>query len=119
MSVSLVAGPISSPPFCSAPFVSEVVSLARAAGASWVSLRPSSRSFSRWVVVVSFSSRAAAGGFASSVAGLLPGSAFSAGVPSCVVRRCGSWWCASVPVSVLFPFVPVSRCPVFFAPVRG
>ena len=118
MSVS-VAGAVSSPVGCPAPFVSQVVLLARAAGASWVCLRPSSRSFSRWVVVVFFSSPAAASGFAAPVAGLLPGSAFSAGVGSCVVRRCGSWWCASVPVSVLFPVVPVSRCPVFFAPVRG
>lgn len=116
MSVS-VAGAVSSPVGCFAPFVSDVVPLARAAGASWLCLRPSSRSFSRWVVVAFFPSFAAASGFASPVAGLLPGAAFSGGVSSCVVRRCGSWWCASVPVSVLFPLVPVSRCPVLFASV--
>ncbi|MDJ0596107.1 MAG: hypothetical protein QNJ72_40020 [Pleurocapsa sp. MO_226.B13] len=78
----------------------------------------SSASVSGWVVVVSFSSRAAAGAFASPVAGLLPGSSFSRGASFVVVRRCGFWWCVSVPVSVLFPAVPVSVCPCFFAPVR-
>ena len=59
-----------------------------------------------WVVVVSFSSRAAASAFAAPVAGLLPGASFSAGVSSVVVR-CGAWWCVAVPVSVLFPGVNI------------
>ncbi len=113
----LVAGAVSSPPLCPAPFVSEVRRLAVVAGASWLCLRPSSRSFSRWCVVVFFSSRAAAAGFAAPVPAVLPGACFSSGVSSVLVRRCGAWWCVSVPVSVLFPLVPVSRCPVLFAPV--
>ena len=113
----LVAGAVSSPPLCSAPFVSEVRPLAVAAGASWLCLRPSVRSFSRWCLVVFFSSRSAAAGFAAPVPAVLPGSSFSSGVSSVVVRCCGSWWCVSVPVSVQFPLVPVSRCPVLFAPV--
>ncbi len=117
VSSGLVAGAVSSPPSCPAPFPGEVRRLAVAAGASWLCLRPSSRSFSRWCVVVYFSSRAAASGFAAPVAGLLPGSSFSAGAASVVLRRCSSWWCVSVPVSVLFPVVPVSRCPCLFAPV--
>ena len=74
MSVSsgLVAGAVSSPPSCPAPFPGEVRRLAVAAGASWLCLRPSVRSFSRWCVVVFFSSRAAASGFAAPVPALLP-----------------------------------------------
>ena len=117
VSSGLVAGAVSSPPSCPAPFPGEVRRLAVAAGADWLCLRPSARSFSRWCVVVFFSSRAAASGFAAPVAGLLPGASFSAGVSSVVVRRSGAWWCVSVPVSVLFPVVPVSRCPCLFAPV--
>ena len=117
VSSGLVAGAVSSPPSCPAPFPGAVRRLAVAAGASWLCLRPSVRSFSRWCVVVYFSSRAAASGFAAPVSGLLPGASFSAGVSSVVVRRCGAWWCVSVPVSVLFPVVPVSRCPCLFAPV--
>ena len=109
----------SSPVPCPAPFVSWVVPCARAVGASFVSLRPSSRSFSRWVVVSFFPSRAAAGSFAGRVASLLPGSSFSCGASFVVVRRCGAWWCASVPVSVVWGSVPASSCPVFFAPVVG
>ena len=116
MSVS-VAGAVSSPPSCPAPFPGQVRRLAVAAGASWLCLRPSSRSFSRWVVVVFFSSRSSAAGFAAPVPAVLPGACFSSGVSSVVVRRCGSWWCVSVPVSVVSAVVPVSRCPVFFAPV--
>ena len=90
MSVSsgLVAGAVSSPPSCPAPFTSEVRRLAVAAGASWLCLRPSVRSFSRWCVVVYFSSRAAASGFAAPVPAVLPGASFSAGVSSVVVRFC-------------------------------
>ncbi|MDJ0589859.1 MAG: hypothetical protein QNJ72_07665 [Pleurocapsa sp. MO_226.B13] len=120
--VSLPAGACavaSSPVPCPAPFVSWVVPCARAVGASFVSLRPSFHSFSRWVVVAFFPNRAAAGSFAVRVASLLPGSSFSRGASFVVVRRRGSWWCASVPVSVAFGSVPASSCPVFFAPVVG
>ncbi len=91
VSSGLVAGAVSSPPCCPAPFPGEVRRLAVAAGASWLCLRPSVRSFSRWCVVVFFSSRAAASDFAAPVAGLLPGTSFSAGVSSVVLRRCGAW----------------------------
>ena len=77
VSSGLVAGAVSSPPSCPAPFPGEVRRLAVAAGASWLCLRPSVRSFSRWCVVVYFSSRAAASAFAAPVAGLLPGASFS------------------------------------------
>lgn len=120
--VSLPSGacPVASSPVpCPAPFVSWLVPCARAAGASFVSLRPSSRSFSGWCVVAFFSSRSAAGSFAARAAWLLPAGSFSCGVSFVVVRRCGSWWCASVPVSVAFGSVPASSCPVFFAAVRG
>ena len=123
MSVSsaLVAGAVSSPPSCPAPFPGEVRRLAVVAGASWLCLRPSSRSFSRWCLVVFFSSRSAAFGFAARASWLLSASAcspqFSSGVSSVVVRCCGSWWCVSVPVSVVFPAVSPSSCPVFFASV--
>ena len=120
--VSLPAGACasaSSPVPCPAPFASWVVPCARVVGASFVSLRPSSRSFSGWVVVAFFSSRAAAGSFAARASWLLPASSFSCGASFVVARRCGVWWCASVPVSVAWGSVPSSCCPVLFAPVRG
>ncbi|WP_139253794.1 MULTISPECIES: hypothetical protein [Cyanophyceae] len=102
-----------SPVGCSAPFVSSVVPLARASGASFLCCRPSSRSFSRWVVVGFFSSRAAAGAFAASAARLLSAAEFSAGASFCVVRRSGSWWCVSVPVFVVL--FASGSCPSFWA----
>ena len=85
VSSGLVAGAVSSPPSCPAPFPGAVRRLAVAAGASWLCLRPSVRSFSRWCVVVYFSSRAAASGFAAPVPAVLPGACFSSGVSSVVV----------------------------------
>ena len=119
--VSLPAGACalaSSPVPCPAPFVSWVVPCVSAVGGSFVSLRPSSRSFSGWVVVAFFSSRASAGSFARRASWLLPAGSFSCGSSFVSVRRCGSWWCASVPVSVVSGSVPASACPVFFAVVR-
>ena len=107
----------SSPVPCPAPFVCWVVPCARAVGASFVLLRPSSRSFSRWCLVVFFSSPVAARSFSSRAAWLLPALSFSSGSASVVVRRRGSWWCVSVPVSVVWGSVPASSCPVLFAPV--
>ena len=91
VSSGLVAGAVSSPPSCPAPFVCEVRRLAVAAGASWLCLRPSARSFSRWCVVVFFSSRAAASGFAAPVGGFLPGDSFYGGFYSFVVRGFVAW----------------------------
>ncbi len=109
-----VFGAIASPVFCAAPFPGEVVRLARAAGASFVCCRPSSRSFSRWVCVAFFRSRAAAQGFAVPVAGLLSGSEFSCGSGFCSVRSSGGWFRVSVPVAVE-AFSPVSGlCPCFW-----
>ncbi len=62
---------------------------------------------------------AAAGSFARRASWLLPAGSFSCGASFVVVRRCGSWWCASVPVSVVWGSVPSSSCPVLFAPVVG
>ena len=91
-----VFGAIASPVFCAAPFPGEVVRLARAAGASFVCCRPSSRSFSRWVCVAFFPYRAAAQGFAVPVAGLFPASEFSR-APFCAcrpsVRSFSRWVC--------------------------
>ena len=122
--LSLPAGACSSassPVPCSAPFVSWVVPCARAAGASWLCLRPSSHSFSGWVLAVSFSSSGAAGSFAARASWLLSASAcspqFSCGVSFVSVRPCGSWWRAYVPVSVVWGSVPASSCPVLFASV--
>jgi hypothetical protein len=82
-----------SPLGCPAPVPGVVASLAVASGGSFVGVRPSARSFSRWVVVVWFGSSAAADSFAG-----LASSRF--GFPFCSVRACGSWWCVSVPASV-------------------
>jgi hypothetical protein len=109
MSVSSVSRP--------APFISWVVPCARAVGAPFVSLRPSSRSFSGWVLVAFFPSFVAADSFATRAVSLVPASPFPGGVPFCAVRRCGSWWCVSVPVSVLLPVSVASCCPVFFASI--
>ena len=120
--VSLPAGACalaSSPVPCPAPFPSWVVPCASVVGASFVSLRPSSRSFSGWVVVAFFSSRCAAGSFARRASWLLPAGSFSCGASFVAVRRRGFWWCASVPVSVAWGSVPASSCPVLFAPVVG
>lgn len=60
---------------------------------SWVLVRPSTRSFSHWVAVFYFRSRAAADDFAAA-------SKAEYNIPYCIVRRAGSYWVASVPVAV-------------------
>ena len=92
----------------SAPFVGSVRVCAVAAGASFLCLRLSSRSFSGVVVVSVFSSFGAASLFARSVCRLFPGELFSGGASFVVLRRCGSWWCVSVPCFLVFPVVPGS-----------
>ncbi len=77
-----------------APSPGSVVLWASGAGASFVGVRPSARSFSRWVGVVWFSSRRAAVSFGRAVSS----EAFGGGVIT--VRPCGGWWVVSVPVFV-------------------
>ena len=78
---------------CPAPLAAEVVELARSfPGLDLAVVRPSSRAFSSWVCVSSFSSEAAALRFAAVAAGQFfgPGS-------FCVVRFTGRRWRVSVP----------------------
>jgi hypothetical protein len=60
---------------------------------AWVLVRPSTRSFSHWVAVFYFASRAAADNFSSNAKSEYE-------IPYCIVRRAGSYWVASVPVAV-------------------
>jgi len=104
---------VSSPASVFAPSPAAVSALASAvSGFRFAFVRPSPRSFSRWVCVCLFSSPALAGGFASAVASGLS-------LPFCRVRRCFGGWGVSVPVSVrllrvprrsVFRVLPV-RCP--------
>lgn len=97
-----------SPVGCPAPVPGVVAGLASVGGGSFFGLRPSRRSFSRWVAVVWFSSAGAAESFAGVACSRF-------GFPFCAVRACGSWWCVSVPVSVrAFSFVAGSL-PCLFA----
>lgn len=88
-----VSSVVSSPASVSAPVPGAVARFAAVSGASFLCVRPSVRSFSRWVCVVLFSSGSVAGSFASA-------SAARFGFPFCAVRRCGSWFAVSVPCSV-------------------
>ena len=88
-----VSSVVSSPVSVSAPVPGVVARLASGAGASFLCVRPSVRSFSRWVCVVLFSSGSAAGSFASACAARF-------GFSFCAVRRRGSWFAVSVPCSV-------------------
>jgi hypothetical protein len=102
----------SAPSVC-APSPTAVSSIASAVSGFRFSLvRPSLRSFSRWVCVCVFSSASVAGGFAAAVASGLS-------LPFCRVRRCLGGWGVSVPVFVrllrvrrrsVFRVLPV-RCP--------
>ena len=71
----------------SAPFPGVVAASARVAGASFVCCRPSRHSFSGWVLVVFFSSGAAASRFAAFGSRALPGCFFSSGEARVLVRR--------------------------------
>lgn len=86
---SVLASPVS----VSAPVPGVVARFAAGAGASFLCVRPSVRSFSRWVCVVLFSSSGAAGSFAAAAASRF-------GFPFCVVRPRGSWFAVSVPCCV-------------------
>jgi hypothetical protein len=88
-----VSSVASSPASVSAPVPGVVARFAAVSGASFFCVRPSVRSFSRWVCVVLFSSGSAAGSFASACAARF-------GFPFCAVRRRGSWFAVSVPCSV-------------------
>jgi hypothetical protein len=76
-----------------APQPGLVARVAYAAGAAFLAIRPSVRSYSRWVCVVYFSSAAVAESFACTCADRF-------GFPFCRMRPLGSWWGVSVPVSV-------------------
>ena len=82
-----------SPVSVAAPVPGAVARFAASAGASFLCVRPSVRSFSRWVAVVLFSSGSAAGSFAAAASARF-------GFSFCAVRRCGSWFAVSVPCSV-------------------
>lgn len=85
---------VSSPSSVFAPSPAAVSVLASAVvGFRFSFVRPSSRSFSRWVVVSVFASSAVADGFAAAVASGLS-------LPFCRVRRCFGGWGVSVPVFV-------------------
>lgn len=84
---------VPSPVSCSAWVPGDVAAVASSSGASFFCVRPSSRSVSRWVAVVYFSSPAAASAFARSAAD-------EGGFPFCVVRSGGIWQLVSVPVAV-------------------
>jgi hypothetical protein len=71
----------------------EVVPLALEAGASFLCVRPSSRSFSGWVTVAFFTSERVALQFAATAS-------MSFALPFCAVRATGNWFGASVPVSI-------------------
>ena len=81
---------------CPAPSAGEVLALAQLfPGLGVVAVRPSSRSFSSWVCVSSFSSEAVAVAFARRAAGRFLGSGCG-----CVVRHVGRRFRVSVPVVV-------------------
>ena len=90
--VSLFAVAVS-PVSVSAPVPGVVARFASGAGASFLCVRPSVRSFSRWVAVVLFSSGSAAGSFAAAASARF-------GFSFCAVRRRGSWFAVSVPCFV-------------------
>jgi hypothetical protein len=76
-----------------APLPAVMARLADNAGAAFIAVRPSGRSFSRWVCVVYFASATIAESFASACAEQF-------GFPFCWVRPLGSWWGVSVPACV-------------------
>ncbi|MGB5595481.1 MAG: hypothetical protein WBM62_15790, partial [Crocosphaera sp.] len=101
-----------SPSSVSAPFPGSVASLAASAGASFLCVRPSVRSFSRWVCVCLFGSAAAAAAFA--------GSACSAfGFPFCAVRSLGSGFGVSVPCFVSSFSSPAGSLPCLWCSFGG
>lgn len=93
-----------SPASVAAPVPGVVAGLASAAGASFLCVRPSARSFSGWVACVLFGSGSVAASFGSQCC-----SEF--GFPFCAVRSAGSWFSVSVPVSVSWFLSPVGSLP--------
>jgi hypothetical protein len=109
---TLVVSASVSPSSVSAPAPGAVAHRAASFGAAWACVRPSSRSFSGWVVACLFSCSFAARRFAVYAAGRLS-------VPFCVVRPVGSWFAVSVPafVSSLPTAVPAGCLPVSWFPL--
>ena len=104
---------VSPSPRVAVPSVSAVVRRAALWGASFACVRPSARSFSGWVCVVSFSSSVVAGRFARFAASRLA-------VPFCVVRRAGSFWSVSVPCGVsVVPLSPAGSVPCWVVALPG
>lgn len=81
---------VASPIGCPAPLPGEIARIAAAAGASFLSIRPSYRSFSLWVCSLLFPSFAEASAFSESAS-----CAFD--MPFCAVRLVGSEFAVSVP----------------------
>lgn len=84
---------LATPAAAVAPLPGEVARFACDAGAAFLVVRPSVRSFSRWVCVVYFSSTMTAESFADVCATRF-------GFPYCRVRDLGSWYGVSVPACV-------------------
>lgn len=92
------AGPVAggvalSPAGCPALVPGDVARLAASSGAEFLCVRPSARSFSRWVCCPLFGSQSAAGEFAKAAARKF-------GLPFCAVRSVGSRFSVSVPCLV-------------------
>ncbi|MGE5659719.1 MAG: hypothetical protein ACM37W_24260 [Actinomycetota bacterium] len=91
VSVSWVAE--ASPVSVSAPSPAEVAELAVELGGAFLLVRPSSRSFSRWVAVVFFGSESSASSFGGACVRRFE-------LPLVLGRPAGAWWVVSVPVFV-------------------
>ena len=109
--VSLFVAPVS-PVSVSAPVPGVVARFACSSGASFLCVRPSVRSFSRWVAVVLFSSSGAAGSFASACVARF-------GFSFCAVRRRGSWFAVSVPCCVSWFVSAVGSLPCLWSSFGG
>ncbi|MGB3560902.1 MAG: hypothetical protein WBA24_20370 [Geitlerinemataceae cyanobacterium] len=93
LSLSPIRWVCATPAAIVAPQPGVVARLAYNAGAAFLAVRPSLRSFSRWVCVVYFASATVAESFACACASRF-------GFPFCRVRALGSWWGVSVPVCI-------------------
>ena len=95
------------------PSASAVLARSLSFGAAFGCLRPSARSFSGWVVVVSFRSPLRARVFSRFAARRL-------GCPFCLVRRAGAFWAVSVPVGVArLPLAAVGSLPCVVVALAG
>ena len=93
-----------SPPGCHAPLPGEIARLAASTDASFLSIRPSTRSFSLWVCSVLFPSFTEASAFSESAS-----SAFD--LPFCAIRLVGSEFTVSVPCFVSSWYAPADSVP--------